>query len=95
MLDTGASSQGGNFCVSFSFLKLKKVSSVFIDWLAHVDLIGTGRLLQIQSLFIPHEDLLEFQQKKEAAREPCCVPSQIKPLYCYHEKHVTLDELRK
>lgn len=95
MLDTEASSQRGNFCVSFTLLKSRKVCSVFIDWLAHVDLIGTGRLLQIRSLFIPHEDLFEFQQKKEAARESRCVPSQIKPLYCYHEKHVTLHELRK
>lgn len=83
MLDTEASSQS------------RKVCSVFIDWLAHVDHIGTGRLLQIQSLFIPHEDLLELQQKKETAGETCGVPTQIKPLYCYHEKHVTLDELRK
>lgn len=64
MLDTEASDQRGNFCVSFTFLKSRKVCSVFIEWLAHVDLIGTGRLLQIRSLFIPHEDLLEFQQKK-------------------------------
>lgn len=93
MLDIEASSQRGNFCVSFTFLKLRMVCSVFIDWLAHGDLIGTDRLLKIQSLFIPHEDL--FQQKKEEAREPCCVPSQLRPLYCYHEKHVTMDELRK
>lgn len=50
MLDIVASSQSGNFCVNFTFLIQRRIHSVFIDWLAHA-------LLQIQTLFIPHEDL--------------------------------------
>lgn len=96
MLDTIASSQRGNLCVSSTFLKSRKVCSVRIDWIAPADLIGTGSLLQIQSLFIPHEDLKSSSKGlKAAARGPHCVSSQIKPLYYYHEKHVTLDERRK
>lgn len=57
--------------------------------------VSTGRLLQIQSSFIPHEDLQSSSKGlKAAARGPHCVSSQIKPLYYYHEKHVTLEELK-
>lgn len=96
MLDTIASSQRGNICVSSTFLKSRTVISVLINWIAHADLIGTGRLLQIQSLVIPHEALQSSSKGLKAAdRGPHCVSSQIKPLYYYHEKHVTLDEFRK
>lgn len=57
MIATVDCKQRGILCANFTFPTLRWIYCVFIDWVAHADLIGIGRSVQVQTLFIPHEDL--------------------------------------
>lgn len=75
MIDSVASSQNEIFWLHCAYLSQQRIHSVFIDWVTHADPVGIMRPLQIQTLFIPHEDLyISSKHEQQQAGAPILCP---------------------